>query len=113
MKQIEYAFQFGFRKARPSIGNCDHQFSFLGPGGHFHWCSCGGMGRRVEQEIVYSLLQKDKVTTDHWEFFRNVHLHTPAFELAIQILEGAGFSAMTDMDQAVERAVNHAKGAGN
>jgi succinyl-CoA synthetase beta subunit len=34
-------------------------------------------------------------------------------ELAIQILEGAGFSAMTDMDEAVERAVNLAKGVGN
>jgi succinyl-CoA synthetase beta subunit len=34
-------------------------------------------------------------------------------ELAIQILEGAGFSAMTDMDAAVERAVNLAKGVGN
>jgi succinyl-CoA synthetase beta subunit len=31
-------------------------------------------------------------------------------ERAIQILEGAGFSAMTDMDQAVERAVNLANG---
>ena len=34
-------------------------------------------------------------------------------EVAIQILEEAGFSAMTDMDQAVEKAVNLAKGAGN
>jgi succinyl-CoA synthetase beta subunit len=33
-------------------------------------------------------------------------------ELAVQILEGAGFSAMTDMDAAVERAVNLAKGEG-
>ncbi len=33
-------------------------------------------------------------------------------ELAVQILEGAGFSAMTDMDQAVERAVALAKGEG-
>jgi succinyl-CoA synthetase beta subunit len=33
-------------------------------------------------------------------------------ELAVQILEGAGFSAMTDMDTAVERAVNLAKGEG-
>jgi succinyl-CoA synthetase beta subunit len=33
-------------------------------------------------------------------------------ELAIQILEGAGFSAMTDMDEAVEKAVNLAKGEG-
>ena len=33
-------------------------------------------------------------------------------ELAVQILEGAGFSAMTDMDQAVERAVKLAKGEG-
>ncbi|MBW3627802.1 MAG: ADP-forming succinate--CoA ligase subunit beta [Gemmatimonadetes bacterium] len=33
-------------------------------------------------------------------------------ELAMQILEGAGFSAMTDMDAAVERAVNLAKGEG-
>jgi len=33
-------------------------------------------------------------------------------ERAIEILEGAGFSAMTDMDQAVERAVNLAKGEG-
>ena len=31
-------------------------------------------------------------------------------ELAVQILEGAGFSAMTDMDAAVERAVELAKG---
>ena len=30
---------------------------------------------------------------------------------AIEILEGAGFSAMTDMDQAVERAVSLATGA--
>jgi succinyl-CoA synthetase beta subunit len=34
-------------------------------------------------------------------------------KLAIEILEGAGFSAMTDMDQAVERAVKLAKGEGN
>jgi succinyl-CoA synthetase beta subunit len=33
-------------------------------------------------------------------------------ELAVQILEEAGFSAMTDMDRAVERAVNLAKGEG-
>ena len=33
-------------------------------------------------------------------------------ERAIQILEDAGFSAMTDMDEAVERAVNLAKGEG-
>jgi succinyl-CoA synthetase beta subunit len=33
-------------------------------------------------------------------------------ELAVQILEGAGFSAMTDMDTAVEKAVNLAKGEG-
>jgi succinyl-CoA synthetase beta subunit len=33
-------------------------------------------------------------------------------ELAIQILEKAGFSAMTDMDAAVEKAVNLAKGEG-
>jgi succinyl-CoA synthetase beta subunit len=33
-------------------------------------------------------------------------------ERAIQILEEAGFSAMTDMDEAVERAVNLAKGEG-
>ncbi len=33
-------------------------------------------------------------------------------EAAIQILEGAGFSAMTDMDAAVERAVTLAKGEG-
>jgi succinyl-CoA synthetase beta subunit len=33
-------------------------------------------------------------------------------ELAVQILEGAGFSAMTDMDAAVERAVKLAKGEG-
>jgi succinyl-CoA synthetase beta subunit len=33
-------------------------------------------------------------------------------ELAVQILEGAGFSAMTDMDAAVERAVELAKGEG-
>jgi succinyl-CoA synthetase beta subunit len=31
---------------------------------------------------------------------------------AVKILEEAGFSAMTDMDQAVERAVNLAKGEG-
>ncbi len=31
-------------------------------------------------------------------------------ELAVQILENAGFSAMTDMDEAVERAVNLATG---
>ena len=31
-------------------------------------------------------------------------------ELAVKILEDAGFSAMTDMDGAVERAVNLAKG---
>jgi succinyl-CoA synthetase beta subunit len=33
-------------------------------------------------------------------------------EIAVQILEEAGFSAMTDMDAAVEKAVNLAKGAG-
>lgn len=33
-------------------------------------------------------------------------------EEAVRILEGAGFSAMTDMDAAVERAVNLAKGEG-
>jgi succinyl-CoA synthetase beta subunit len=33
-------------------------------------------------------------------------------ELAVRILEEAGFSAMTDMDEAVERAVNLAKGEG-
>lgn len=33
-------------------------------------------------------------------------------EEAVQILEGAGFSAMTDMDAAVEKAVNLAKGEG-
>lgn len=33
-------------------------------------------------------------------------------ELAVQILEDAGFSAMTDMDAAVEKAVNLAKGEG-
>jgi succinyl-CoA synthetase beta subunit len=33
-------------------------------------------------------------------------------ERAVHILEEAGFSAMTDMDQAVERAVNLAKGEG-
>jgi len=33
-------------------------------------------------------------------------------ERAVEILEGAGFSAMTDMDQAVERAVKLAKGEG-
>ena len=32
-------------------------------------------------------------------------------ELAVRILEDAGFSAMTDMDAAVERAVGLAKGA--
>lgn len=34
-------------------------------------------------------------------------------ELAVKILEGAGFSAMTDMDEAVKRAVELAKGAPN
>jgi succinyl-CoA synthetase beta subunit len=33
-------------------------------------------------------------------------------EIAVKILEDAGFSAMTDMDKAVERAVNLAKGEG-
>jgi succinyl-CoA synthetase beta subunit len=33
-------------------------------------------------------------------------------ERAVEILEGAGFSAMTDMDEAVEKAVNLAKGEG-
>lgn len=33
-------------------------------------------------------------------------------EEAVRILEAAGFSAMTDMDEAVERAVNLAKGEG-
>jgi succinyl-CoA synthetase beta subunit len=33
-------------------------------------------------------------------------------ERAVQILEEAGFSAMTDMDEAVEKAVNLAKGEG-
>lgn len=33
-------------------------------------------------------------------------------ERAVQILEEAGFSAMTDMDEAVQRAVNLAKGEG-
>ena len=33
-------------------------------------------------------------------------------EEAVRILEGAGFSAMTDMDEAVERAVHLAKGEG-
>lgn len=33
-------------------------------------------------------------------------------ELAVQILEEAGFSAMIDMDEAVEKAVNLAKGEG-
>lgn len=33
-------------------------------------------------------------------------------EIAVRILEEAGFSAMTDMDEAVEKAVNLAKGAG-
>ena len=33
-------------------------------------------------------------------------------ELAVQILEGAGFSAMTDMDEAVKRAVELAQGEG-
>ncbi len=33
-------------------------------------------------------------------------------EKALEILEGAGFSAMTDMDAAVEKAVNLAKGGG-
>ncbi|CAN5754446.1 ADP-forming succinate--CoA ligase subunit beta [soil metagenome] len=33
-------------------------------------------------------------------------------ELAVQILEEAGFSAMTDMDEAVKRAVDLAKGEG-
>jgi succinyl-CoA synthetase beta subunit len=33
-------------------------------------------------------------------------------ELAMEILEGAGFSAMTDMDEAVQKAVNLAKGEG-
>jgi succinyl-CoA synthetase beta subunit len=33
-------------------------------------------------------------------------------ERAVEILEGAGFSAMTDMDEAVERAVKLAKGEG-
>jgi succinyl-CoA synthetase beta subunit len=33
-------------------------------------------------------------------------------ELAVQILEQAGFSAMTDMDEAVKRAVHLAKGEG-
>ena len=33
-------------------------------------------------------------------------------EIAVKILEEAGFSAMTDMDAAVEKAVNLAKGAG-
>lgn len=33
-------------------------------------------------------------------------------EKAVEILEGAGFSAMTDMDAAVERAVSLAKGKG-
>ena len=33
-------------------------------------------------------------------------------EKAVQILEAAGFSAMTDMDSAVEKAVNLAKGEG-
>ncbi|MEX2584496.1 MAG: ADP-forming succinate--CoA ligase subunit beta [Gemmatimonadota bacterium] len=34
-------------------------------------------------------------------------------ERAVEILEEAGFSALTDMDKAVERAVNLAKGEGN
>ncbi|MQA88858.1 MAG: ADP-forming succinate--CoA ligase subunit beta [Gemmatimonas sp.] len=33
-------------------------------------------------------------------------------ELAVEILQNAGFSALTDMDKAVERAVNFAKGEG-